>query len=73
MSHMSAILVEQQDRAKHSRKLGLYNARQVLECFRQRSIAGYHLQNTALAVTQRFCPLALGHIHQGADDLSDFA
>src|SRR5258707_13201640 len=71
--HVLPVLVKEQDRAKQPGKLGFHNAHQVLQYFLQRSIAGYHLQNTALSVTQRLCPHAFGYIDQSADDLRDFA
>src|ERR1700681_4623847 len=69
MPHMLSVLVEEQYRAKQAGKFGFHNPYQVLQCFLQRSIAGYHLQNTALSVTQRLCPLALGGVHHGANEL----
>jgi hypothetical protein len=63
------LLVEKQNRAKQAGKLGFHNPHQLLQYFLQRSIAPNHLQNTALSVTQRLCPLALGGVHHCANEL----
>ena len=68
MPHVLPVLVEQQDRAKQAGKLRLHDAHQVLQYFLQRSIARDHLQNTALSVTQRLCPLAFGDVNQAAHE-----
>ena len=36
-------------------------------------VAGDHLQNPALSVTERLCPLALGDVDHGADEFSKIA
>jgi hypothetical protein len=73
VAHVLPVLVEEKHRTKQAGKLGFHNMHQLLQYFLQRSIARYHLQNAALSVTQRLRPHAFGYIHQGADDLSDFA
>jgi hypothetical protein len=67
--HVLPVLIEEQDRTKQAGKLGFHNPHQLLQYFLQRSIAGYHLQNTALSVTQRLCPLAPGGVHHCANEL----
>src|ERR1700716_386026 len=71
MPHMLAVVVEEQDRAKQAGKLGFHNPYQLLQYFLQRSIARDHLQNAALSVTQRLCPLALGDVDHGTDEFDD--
>src|SRR5260370_31530026 len=67
--HMLPVLVKEQDRAKQPGKLGFHNPHQVLQYLLQRSIAGYHLQDTALSVTQSLCPLAFGDIRHRPHEL----
>src|SRR6202046_3649593 len=67
--HVLAVLIEEQDRAKQAGKLGFHDPHQLLQYFLQPSVAGYHLQNTALSVTQRLGLLALGNVHHGAHEL----
>src|SRR5258707_5493357 len=67
--HVLPVLVKEQDRAKQPGKLGFHNAHQVLQYLLQRSISRYPLQDTALSVTQRLCPLALGGVHHCANEL----
>jgi hypothetical protein len=62
---MLPVLIEEQDRAKQASKLSFHYAYQVLQYLLQRSIARYHLQNTALSITQRLRPLALRDIRHG--------
>src|ERR1700694_743470 len=73
MPRVLPVLVEEQDRAKQAGKLGFYNAHQLLQYFLQRSIAGYHLQDTALSVTQRLRPLVLGDVDYGTDEFNEIA
>lgn len=70
--HMLPVLIEEQDRTKQAVKSAFHNSNQLLQYFFQRGVAGYHLQDTDLSVTQRLRLLALGYVHQGADDLTDF-
>src|ERR1700694_1371834 len=73
MPRVLPVLVEEQDRAKQAGKLGFHNPHQLLQYFLQRSIAGYHLQNTALSITQRLCPLVLGDVDHGTDEFNEIA
>src|SRR3977135_3785501 len=73
MPRVLPVLVQQQDRAKQAGKLGFHNPYQFLQYFLQRSITGYHLQNTALSVTQRLCPLAVGHVYRCTDVFKEIA
>src|SRR5437867_2112837 len=65
----AARLRREEDRAKQAGKLGFHNPHQLLQYFPKRSITRYHLQNTALCVTQRLYALAFGHVHHRSDEL----
>src|SRR6202165_707261 len=73
MPRVLPVLVEEQDRAKQAGKCAFHNTHQLLQYFLQRSIAGYHLQNTALSITQRLCPLVLGDVDHGTDEFNEIA
>src|SRR5258708_29172137 len=71
--HVLPVLVKEQYRAQQAGQLVFHNPYQLLQYFPQRSIARYHLQDTTLSVAHRLGPLAFAHIHDRADDFSDFA
>jgi hypothetical protein len=71
--HVLPVLVEEQHRAKQISKLCFHNEHQLLQYFVKRGVAGNHLQNTALSVTQRLRPLALGNINSSTHDLKKIA
>src|ERR1700730_12483249 len=71
--HVFSILIEEQHRAKQAGKLRFHDAHQVFQRFLERCIASYHLQNAALSITQRLCPIALGNVHHGTHEFAGVA
>src|ERR1700731_3349114 len=70
---MLPVLVEEQDRAKQAGKLGFHNTHQALQYFLQRRITRYHLQDTALCITQCLCTPAFGHVNHDTHEFGDIA
>src|SRR5579863_8434884 len=64
--HMLSVVVQEKNRTKHASELGFHNPHEASKDFLQRSVSGYHLQNTALSVPQGLRSLAVGYVHQSA-------